>query len=109
MTALVAFTAGFQAEIVPSSVSKMKTAAEVDPGTANPPDRFAIIPVGAEALGLISARSGGGGRGTVTAGSFGLAAPVPSTSSDSPLSLVLIQKSPAGAKAIPQALRRFGF
>src|SRR5476651_493601 len=48
ITAAVGLTLKFQAEIVPSSVSKMKAAANVEPGTRNPDVGFQIMPVGDE-------------------------------------------------------------
>jgi hypothetical protein len=47
MTALVELTPGFHAAMVPSSLSKMKIAGSVDPGTKNPVVGFQIMPVGA--------------------------------------------------------------
>src|SRR5882762_7961339 len=47
-TALAGSTLKFHAEMVPSSVSKMKAAANFEPGTKNPDVGFQIMPVGDE-------------------------------------------------------------
>src|SRR5260221_14786551 len=46
ITALAGLTLIFHAEMVPSSVSKMKAAGNFDPGTRNPVVGFQIMPVG---------------------------------------------------------------
>src|ERR1700730_3744947 len=121
MTAVVGLGVrpGAQAEIVPSSVSKMKTAGmplgfviETVPGTTNAEDGFQMMPVGPAGVG-IGAGAGGGlmvwqsvrgttlpGRGIDTCSP--IFKPVPSYSVEQPVALSAIQKGlPAGEKATP--------
>src|SRR5262249_11061669 len=94
----------FHAEIVPSSVSKMKSAGlELGAFRANPNEVLATIPVGV-AVALLPL---GGGMVTARAGFVPPnPMPVPSYNADSPEPLSLIQNGPLGKNAIPQGFNK---
>src|SRR5215467_10410233 len=96
------FTFGFQPEIVPSSVAKMKTAGpDLPPSeTTNPDEPLNAMPVGV----AVSVEPSGGGMVTVS----GSLAALPLYTVETPAPLSDIQKGPVGLNAIPHAFLRFG-
>src|SRR6266568_4385375 len=103
MTALVRLTAGFQPEIVPSSVSNRNRAGpdKVPAVTVNPLVALKTVPVGVpgpepEAGGMVNTRGEPGGNGW----------PWPLYSVENPVKLSETQKGLVELKEMPHGLRR---
>src|SRR4051794_32252407 len=117
---MTAFSRGFSppahAEIVPSSVEKMKTAGIFVPGTRNDAAGFHTMPVGEAGVGLDGLFGSLGWQevaGTMLPGNgmdtckAVILTPLPSYKVEQPVALSLTQKGlPAGEKAIPHAFCR---